>query len=182
VALVAYFAYRGRGIRLVDPAGFLQPIIAVILIALLTLGLVAFLGTENNLRALQAAIAGLAFAYGAFLAELFRAGIQSIPRGQMEASRSLGMTYVAAMRYVILPQAFRVILPPLGNEFIAILKDTSLIAILALPDMTQMARLYATDTYRPFEPYLTIAVLYLCMTLFLSFMVRVVERRVSIPR
>jgi glutamine transport system permease protein len=100
----------------------------------------------------------------------------------MEASRSLGMTYVQAMRFVILPQAFRVILPPLGNEFIAILKDTSLIAILALPDLTQMARLYATDTYRPFEPYLTIAVLYLVMTLFLSFMVRLVERRVSIPR
>jgi polar amino acid transport system permease protein len=100
----------------------------------------------------------------------------------MEAARSLGMSYIQAMRYVVLPQAFRVILPPLGNDFIAMLKDTSLIAILALPELTQKARLFASNTFRPFEAYITIGVLYLCMTLFLSFMVRVVERRTSLPR
>ncbi len=82
----------------------------------------------------------------------------------------------------ILPQAFRVVLPPLGNEFIAMLKDSSLIAILAVADMTYKARIFAADVYRTFEPYITIAVLYLCMTLFLSLMVRVVERRVQLPR
>jgi polar amino acid transport system permease protein len=130
----------------------------------------------------QRAVLGLAFGYGAFSAELFRAGIQSIGHGQMEAARSLGMSYLQAMRFVILPQAFRVILPPLGNDFIAMLKDTSLIAFLALPELTQMARLFASNTYRPFESYLTIGVLYLCMTLFLSFVVRVIERRTALPR
>jgi ABC-type amino acid transport system permease subunit len=113
---------------------------------------------------------------------LFRAGIQSIGRGQMEAARSLGMSYVQAMRHVILPQAFRVVLPPLGNEFIAILKDTSLIAVIAVAELTQKARLFASATYQVFPSYITIGALYLCMTLFLSFLVRTVERRLNMHR
>jgi polar amino acid transport system permease protein len=173
--------------RVTDPAELYQPlslsigfgIIGVIFVLSLTERSTV---NDTALRSIQAAIVGLAIGYGAFLAELFRAGIQSIGKGQMEAARSLGMTYVQAMRYVILPQAFRVILPPLGNDFIAMLKDTSLIAVLAVPELTQRARLFASATYRPFETYITIAVLYLCMTLFLSLMVRVVERRVNISR
>ncbi len=126
-------------------------------------------------------ILGLAFAYGAFLAEIFRAGIQSISRGQMEAARSLGMTYFQAMRHVILPQAIRVVLPPLGNDFIAMLKDTSLVAIISLNEMTQLASLLNGRTYKPFEAFLTIAVLYLVMTLALSFFVRVIEHRMRLP-
>ena len=129
---------------------------------------------------LQEAIIGLAIGYGAYEAEVFRAGIESIHRGQMEAARSLGMGYMQAMRYVILPQAVRRILPPLGNDFIALLKDSSLIAVLALPDLLQMGRLFVSRTFRAFEGYNSVALLYLVMTLFLSFLVRMIERRWSI--
>ena len=125
------------------------------------------------------AIAGLAMGYAAFEAEVFRAGIQSIERGQMEAARSLGMTYVQAMRYVILPQAFRRVLPPLGNDFIAILKDSSLISVLAVRDITQLGKLYRARTFSSFEAYNTLAFLYLSMTLSLSMLVKLIERRLS---
>ncbi|WP_238625192.1 amino acid ABC transporter permease [Aggregatilinea lenta] len=128
------------------------------------------------------AIFGLAFGYGAFIAEIFRAGIQSISRGQMEAARSLGMSYPQAMRYVILPQAVRVVLPPLGNDFIAMLKDSALISVLALPDLLQLGRLYISRTFRAFEGYNTVAMMYLLMTLFLSMLVRLIERRTRLPR
>jgi polar amino acid transport system permease protein len=123
---------------------------------------------------------GLGFGYGAYLTEVYRAGIQSIHRGQMEAARSLGMTYFQAMRYVILPQAFRVILPPLVNDLSALLKDSSLIAVIALPDLLQMGRLYISRTFRAFEGYNTVALLYLVMTLALSLFSRVLERRMRV--
>jgi len=129
---------------------------------------------------LQRAIMGLGFGYGAYLTEVYRAGIQSIHRGQMEAARSLGMTYFQAMRYVILPQAFRVILPPLVNDLSALLKDSSLISVIALSDLLQMGRLYVSRTFRAFEGYNTVALLYLVMTLVLSSLSRVLERRMEI--
>jgi len=129
---------------------------------------------------LQRAIMGLGFGYGAYLTEVYRAGIQSIHRGQMEAARSLGMSYFQAMRYVILPQAFRVILPPLVNDLSALLKDSSLIAVIALPDLLQMGRLYISRTFRAFEGYNTVALLYLVMTLALSLLSRVLERRMRV--
>ena len=133
-----------------------------------------------SLSDLQESVIGLAIGYGAYESEVFRAGIESIHRGQMEAARSLGMTYMQAMRHVILPQAIRRILPPLGNDFIALLKDSSLIAVLALPDLLQMGRLFVSRTFRAFEGYNSVAILYLVMTLFLSFLVRMIERRWSI--
>jgi polar amino acid transport system permease protein len=126
------------------------------------------------------AIAGLAFAYGAFEAEVFRAGIQSIERGQMEAARSLGMGYFQAMRYVILPQAVRRVLPPLGNDFIAMLKDSSLISVLAVRELTQLGKLNRARTFRTFETWNTVAFLYLSMTLLLSLGVKVLERRMAV--
>ena len=123
------------------------------------------------------AIAGLAMGYAAFEAEVFRAGIQSIERGQMEAARSLGMTYIQAMRFIILPQAFRRILPPLGNDFIAMLKDSSLISVLAVRDITQLGKLFRARTFRSFEAYNTMAFLYLSMTISLSIVVKFIERR-----
>jgi polar amino acid transport system permease protein len=149
-------------------------------IILLPLGLINAFNFSVNLDVVQRGILGLGVCYGAFLAELFRAGIQSIGKGQMEAARSLGMTYTQAMRFVILPQAFRVILPPLGNEFIAILKDTSLVTILAIAELTQRGRLFAAETFKPFPVYVTIGTLYLCMTLLLSLGVRVLERRLTV--
>ncbi|HET91262.1 MAG TPA: amino acid ABC transporter permease [Chloroflexi bacterium] len=123
------------------------------------------------------AIIALAVTYGAFLAEIFRAGIQSIGRGQMEAARSLGMGYGQAMRYVILPQAIRNVLPALGNDFVAMVKDSSLVSVLAVRDITQLARLYAGSTFRFREAYVTLSVLYLTMTVALSIVVQFVERR-----
>ena len=125
------------------------------------------------------AIAGLAMGYAAFEAEVFRAGIQSIDKGQMEAARSLGMNYVQAMRYVILPQALRRVLPPLGNDLIAILKDSSLISALAVNDITQLGKKFRARSFSSFEAYNTMAFLYLSMTISLSMLVKFIERKTS---
>jgi ABC-type amino acid transport system permease subunit len=140
----------------------------------------SFIG-ELDLRGLPAAIIGLAFGYGAYLAEVYRAGIESIPKGQTEAARSLGMSYFQAMRYVILPQAIRVVLPPLGNDFIAMLKDTSLISVIALPEVLQQGRLWISRNFRAFEGFNSVAMLYLVMTLLLSLLVRFIERKSALP-
>ncbi|GAB4545479.1 MAG: hypothetical protein OHK0023_03810 [Anaerolineae bacterium] len=177
--VAAIQGYEKRGYIRIDPAVFWQPIVvAGVMGTLLILG-VGWFGANSELDLNARGILGLSLCYGAYLAELFRAGIQSIGRGQMEAARSLGMNYVQAMRYIILPQAFRVVLPPLGNEFIAMIKDTATLLVLGINEMTQRARIFAASTLLVFESYLTIGVLFLCMTLFLSFMVRTVERRLS---
>jgi polar amino acid transport system permease protein len=126
------------------------------------------------------AVIALAVGYGAFEAEIFRAGIQSISRGQMEAARSLGMSYFQAMRFIILPQAVRRVLPPLGNDFIAMLKDSSLATVLAVNELTQMTRLRRASTFRVMEAFNVAAFLYLSLTLVLSAAVRVLERRMRI--
>lgn len=128
------------------------------------------------------AIVGLAVGYGAFLSEVFRGGIQSIGKGQMEAAKSLGMNYVQAMRLVILPQAIRVILPPLGNDLIALLKDSALVAVLAIPDTLQLGRLWISRTFRALEGYNTVAIYYLGMTVILSLVVGMIERRTRAGR
>jgi polar amino acid transport system permease protein len=126
------------------------------------------------------AIIALAFGYGAYEAEVFRAGIQSIGKGQMEAAKSLGMTYFQAMRFIILPQAIRRVLPPLGNDFIACLKDSSLATVLAVNELTQLGRLRRASTFRVLETFNVVAFLYLSMTLLLSALVRGLERRMKI--
>jgi polar amino acid transport system permease protein len=123
------------------------------------------------------AIFALTIGYSAFISEIFRAGIQSIGRGQMEAARSLGMSSGQAMRYVILPQATRNVLPPLGNDFIAMLKDSSLVSVLGVQDITQLGKVYSASTFRFFETYNVVAYLYLVMTVGLALVVRVIEKR-----
>ncbi|MBB5355514.1 polar amino acid transport system permease protein [Anoxybacillus mongoliensis] len=113
----------------------------------------------------------------AYIAEIFRAGIQSIDRGQMEAARSLGMTHVQAMRYIILPQAIKRMIPPLGNEFIVLIKDSSLAAIIAAPELMYWGRAMQGQYYRVWEPYLTVALIYLVLTLSLSKLLHRLERR-----
>lgn len=136
------------------------------------------LGFDNQAVPMNVrAVIALAVTYGAFLAEIFRAGIQSIGKGQMEAARSLGMSYGQAMRYVILPQAIRNVLPALGNDFVAMVKDSSLVSVLAVRDITQVARLYAGRSFRFREAYSTLAVLYLSIVLILSLGVRLLERQ-----
>ncbi len=133
-------------------------------------------------NAIVLAIFGFVFCYGAYMSEIFRAGIQSIPKGQMEAARSLGMSYFQAMRHVILPQAIRVILPPVGNEFIALLKDSSLVSAVALADLTRRGREFMAANFDPLQVWTMIALLYLVMTLFSARIVNYVERRTKIER
>jgi polar amino acid transport system permease protein len=126
------------------------------------------------------AIIALGFGYGAYEAEVFRAGIQSIGKGQTEAARSLGMTYMQAMRFIILPQAIRRVLPPLGNDFIACLKDSSLATVLAVNELTQLGRMLRASNFRVLEVFNIMAFLYLSMTLLLSGAVRWLERKMKI--
>jgi len=126
------------------------------------------------------AIIALGFGYGAYEAEVFRAGIQSIGKGQTEAARSLGMTYLQAMRFIILPQAIRRVLPPLGNDFIACLKDSSLATVLAVNELTQLGRMLRASNFRVLEVFNIMAFLYLSMTLLLSGAVHWLERKMKI--
>lgn len=128
------------------------------------------------------AILGLTVCYSAYMSEVYRAGIQSIGRGQMEAARSLGMTYVQAMRYIILPQAVRVILPPVGNEFISLLKDSSLVSVVAVSDITRRGREFMASTFTPIETWSMIALIYLTMTLFSARIVTWIERRTKLEK
>ncbi|HEB65781.1 MAG TPA: amino acid ABC transporter permease [Chloroflexi bacterium] len=125
------------------------------------------------------AVIALAVTYGAFLAEIFRAGIQSIGHGQVEAAYSLGMSGFQAMRFIVLPQAVRNVLPALANDFVAMVKDSSLVSVLAVRDITQTARLYAGSTFRFREAYVTISIMYLTMTVILSLLVQLLERRMQ---
>ena len=135
---------------------------------------------EHSPQPLTAAIIGLTFAYGAYMTEIFRAGIQSIPKGQMEAARSLGMNYIQAMRYIILPQAVRVILPPVSNEFVTLLKDSSLVSILAVADLTRRGREFVARQLSELRDVDDGRLLYLVMTLFFSASAPRVERRMTV--
>ncbi|WP_455383304.1 amino acid ABC transporter permease [Salinispira pacifica] len=137
------------------------------------------LGAVIQLPRLAAAVIAMSICYGAYMGEIFRAGIQSISRGQMEAALALGLTRGQALRRIILPQAFRVILPPVGNEFIALLKDSSLVSILAVSDLLRRGREYASTTFRYFESYTVVALVYLVMTLFFSKLVGIMEDRLE---
>lgn len=124
-----------------------------------------------------AAVAACGINSGAYVSEIFRAGIQAIDVGQMEAGRSLGLTWWQTMRFIILPQAFKNILPPLGNEFIAMLKDSSLVSVIGFEELTRRGQLIVAQTYGSFEIWMTVAVLYLIMTMAISRIVAFLEKR-----
>ena len=124
-------------------------------------------------------VLALGFAYGSFEAENFRGGIQSIDKGQVEAARALGMNYFQTMFYIVLPQAIRRILPTLGNDFVSMLKDSSLVSVLGVEDITQLAKLYASSSFVFFQSYSVLAFMYLTMTILLSRGVRWMEQRLS---
>ncbi|MCB8917192.1 MAG: amino acid ABC transporter permease [Ardenticatenaceae bacterium] len=133
--------------------------------------------TTRNISNTGRVIIGLGVAYGAFSAEIFRAGIQSVERGQMEAARALGMSYFQAMRLIILPQAIRRVLPALGNDFVAMLKDSSLVSVLGVRDITQLNKLYTASTFNFVQGYTVLTFLYLTMTILLTRLVRWMEAR-----
>ena len=124
--------------------------------------------------------ASLACFAGAYVTEIVRAGIQSIHRGQTEAARSLGMSYTQSMRYIILPQALRRILPPLAGQFISLIKDSSLLGIIAIRELTKAAREIVTASLQPFEVYILLGILYLVLTFSLSMLVQHMEKRMAI--
>jgi polar amino acid transport system permease protein len=123
------------------------------------------------------AVIALMLAYSAFLAEIFRAGLQAVDKGQIEAAKALGLNGRQRFRHVIFPQAFRMILPPLGNDFVAMVKDSSLVSVLGVSDITQLAKVTAAGNFRYFETYNVAALLYLTMTIGLSLILRRMEAR-----
>ena len=139
-----------------------------------------FLNINNgNVPMIIRAIIALSVFYGAYIAEVFRAGIESVPVGQREGGASLGLSERQVMRHIVLPQAFRNMLPALGNDFISMMKDSSLLSVLAVQDLTYKGRLYSGSTFRFQETYLVLTVLYLCITLLLSGLQRRLERRLE---
>lgn len=123
------------------------------------------------------AVIALTIAYSAFLAEVFRAGLASVDRGQIEAAMALGLTPWQQFRLIVFPQAFRTILPPLGNDFVAMVKDSSLVSVLGVADVTQLAKVTAAGNFRYFETYNVAALIYLTLTIGLSIALRALERR-----
>lgn len=135
-----------------------------------------FLGGTNGI---VAGVIALTLNASAYIAEIFRAGIQSLDRGQMEAARSLGMTHAQAMRYVVIPQAFKRMIPPLGNEFVVLIKDSSLLSVVATPELMHWGRMMTGQYARVWEPYLTAAFIYLILTLTLTLLLNYLERRLK---
>lgn len=123
------------------------------------------------------AIIALSVAYSAFVAEVFRAGLQAVDRGQIEAAQALGLTRWQTFRHITFPQAFRTILPPLGNDFVAMVKDSSLVSVLGVTDITQLGKVIAAGNFRYFETYNVAALIYLVMTIGLSLLLRRFEAR-----
>jgi len=125
------------------------------------------------------AILALCVCYSAFLAEIFRAGIEAVETGQIEAAKALGLHRGQIFRFIILPQALRTILPPLGNDFVSMIKDSALVSALGVQDITQLGKVYSSGSFKFFETYNVVAFLYLVMTISLSLLVRLLEMRLS---
>lgn len=135
--------------------------------------------TGQRIDPFVSAVTACSINSGAYIAEIFRAGIQAIDVGQMEAGRSLGLSWAQTMRYIIVPQAFRQVVPPLGNEFIALLKDSSLVSVIGFEELTRRGQLIIARTYASVEIWACVALIYLVMTISISRLVVYLERRLS---
>ena len=138
------------------------------------------LGKLANLDRFTAGVLAVGVCYGAYMAEIFRSGIEAIDYGQHEAAMSLGMTRWQTMRYIILPQSFRIVVPPGANEFIACLKDSSLVSIIGLRELTQAGRQYTSQSFLDFQTWLVVGLIYLAMTLTLTRLVRRIEKKFAV--
>ncbi len=134
-------------------------------------------GGALDMPILMRGVVAIALGYAAYLAEIFRAGIEAVPHGQREAARTLGLSGPQTARFVVLPQALRIVTPPLGNEFIAMLKDSSLLSVLGVRELTQLAREYQAANFQVFPPFNTVALLYIALTLVASSLLKWLERR-----
>lgn len=135
------------------------------------------LGKFLRLGPFWAGVWGLGLFSAAFIAEIVRAGIQAVPRGQMEAARSSGMTYGQAMRFIILPQAMRKVLPPMASQFITLIKDSSLVSVISVVDLTLIAKNLVSTSFRSLEVWSFVAIMYFGITFFLSQIISALERR-----
>jgi polar amino acid transport system permease protein len=131
----------------------------------------------RDIPLLWRAVIALMIAYSSFIAEIFRAGLQAVDVGQIEAAKALGLSRYRRFRHVVWPQAFRTILPPYSNDFVSMVKDSSLVSVLGVADITQMGKIYAAGTFRFFETYSIVAYVYLILTVGLSLALRALERR-----
>ncbi|TIL69388.1 amino acid ABC transporter permease [Mesorhizobium sp.] len=131
----------------------------------------------RDVSLLWRAIMALTIGYSAFISEVFRAGIEAVEKGQIEAAKALGLTRTQRFRLIVFPQAIRTILPPLGNDFVAMVKDSSLVSVLGVADITQMGKIYAAGSFRFFETYSIVAYIYLILTVGLSLALRALEKR-----
>ncbi len=138
------------------------------------------LGKVINLDRFVAGVLAVGVCYGAYMAEIFRSGIEAIDYGQHEAAMSLGMTRWQTLRYIILPQSIRIVVPPAANEFIATLKDSSLVSIIGLRELTRAGREYANQTFLDFQTWLVVGIMYLILTLTLTRVVKYIEKKVAI--
>lgn len=137
------------------------------------------LGMIIDISAMFAGILGLSIFSGAYIAEIVRAGIESIPKGQTEAALSLGMNNMQTMSRIILPQAFRVVLPAICSQFISLIKDSSIVSVLSITELTYMSKKIVGTTLAPFEVYLTVGLMYAFITITLSLLIRQLERRLK---
>jgi len=136
--------------------------------------------TGYNMASVTAGIVVIAVNSGAYIAEIVRGAVQSIAKGQVEAGRSLGLTHNQTMRYIVWPQAFKRMIPPLGNQFIISIKDTSLLSVILVPELMFQGRLIASNYFNAVEIYTTVAVFYLIITLTLSYILRMIEKRLDV--
>lgn len=174
--LVAFMRLSRNGAVRAIAGGYLAIVRGTPLVAQLFViyyGLVTII----DFGAFWSAVAGLSFHSGAYVAEIFRGGIQSIGRGQTEAARSMGMSHWRSMKVVILPQAFRSVIPALGNQFIIAVKDSSIAAFITIPELFLAAQRYSAATFRPLQAYTFVAIYYFLIIALLTQLVRVVERR-----
>ncbi|MBY0221209.1 amino acid ABC transporter permease [Sporosarcina aquimarina] len=166
---------RNKFIRLISSA-YVEVMRGVPLLVLL-IWIFFVLGQFLKLGSYWGAIIGLAIFTGAFIAEIVRSGIQGVPKGQMEAARSSGMSYWQAMRLIVLPQAFRRVLPPLASQFIMLIKDSSLISVIGATELTLNAKNLVSTTFRSIEVWTFVGFVYFAMTFTLSMIIRVIEKR-----
>ena len=170
LVILYYIAFIGAP-GLVDAVNFiLAPLVSAHVIAAV------------NIRSIDfswRAIIALTLGYGAFISEIFRAGIESIHAGQWEAAFALGLRRGQALRIIVLPQSVRNVLPALGNEFVAMIKDSALVSALGVQDVTQMGKVYAASTFKFFETYNVVAFLYLFLTISLSMLTRLLEQKLK---
>ncbi len=148
-----------------------------VMVQLLIMGYVIMVPKLGSIETIWCAIITFGINSGAYVAEIVRSGIMAVDHGQMEAGRSLGLSYVQTMRYIIVPQAIKNILPALGNEMITLVKETSVVMVISVQDLTQAAKVIVTKTYNAIVPYVSLAILYLIIILIMTKLLAIFERR-----